>query len=130
MDTKKLIVGIIVILIIAIVTFSFISANTHTSKIQVVSNSTLKNGDSFEVVLKDDYKNVIPNQVIDFKILDDSGWATKYNATTDETGHAYIQLIALENGNYTVHSTFNGTMFLTNTKTVSELNIDDGYSEF
>lgn len=126
MNLKKIIIVLIIILILLIVGFSYISANTHTSKIQVVSNSTLKNGDSFEIVLKDDYKNVIPNQVVDIKILDDSGWATKYNVTTDETGHGYVQLMALDNGNYTVHSTFNGTMFLTNAKSVSELTIDDG----
>ena len=110
----------------AILAFTYISANSHTSKIEVESNKTLKNGDSFVVVLKDDRKNVIPNQVIDFKILDDKGWATKYNATTDENGHATVKLFALENGNYTVHSVYNGTMFLSKSKSISDLNIDDG----
>ena len=126
MDSKKIIIAVVVILILAIGVFVFISANTHTAKIDVVSNHTLKNGDSFEIILKDDYKNVIPNQGVDIKILDDSGWATKYNATTDETGHASVKLSALENGNYTVHTTFNGTMFLTKAKSVSDLAIDDG----
>ncbi len=128
MDKKKMIVVAVVVLIAAIMVFSYIFANTHTSRIEVVSNSTLKNGDSFEVVLKDDRKNVIPNQVIDFKILDDSGWGVKYNATTDANGHAAVKLLALENGNYTVHSTYNGTMFLSKSKSINELNINDGYS--
>ena len=128
MDKKKMIVVVVVVLIAAIMVFSYIFANTHTSRIEVVSNSTLKNGDSFEVVLKDDRKNVIPNQVIDFKILDDSGWGVKYNATTDDNGHAAVKLLALENGNYTVHSTYNGTMFLSKSKSINELNINDGYS--
>ena len=101
MDTKKIIIVIVVVIIVAILAFSYISA-------------------------KDDRKNVIPNQVIDFKILDDKGWATKYNATTDENGRATIQLFALENGNYTVHSTYNGTMFLSKSKSEFNLNIDDG----
>lgn len=130
MDTKKIIVVIVVVIIVAVLAFAYISANTHSSKIEVVSNHTLKNGDSFVVVLKDDYKNLIPNQVIDIKILDDSGWATKYNATTDENGRATVQLFTLENGNYTVHSEFNGTMFLSKSKSVYDLNIDDGYSEY
>ena len=128
MDLKKIITIIVVIIIVAIVAFTYISANTHTSKIEVESNKTLKNGDLFVVDLKDNHKNVIPNQGIDFKILDDKGWATKYNATTDENGRATIQLFALENGNYTVHSTFNGTMFLSKSKSEFNLNIDDGYS--
>ncbi len=126
MDSKKIILVIVVIIIVAILAFTYISANSHTSKIEVESNKTLKNGDSFVVVLKDDRKNVIPNQVIDFKILDDKGWATKYNATTDENGHATVKLFALENGNYTVHSVYNGTMFLSKSKSISDLNIDDG----
>ena len=69
MDSKKIILVIVVIIIVAILAFTYISANSHTSKIEVESNKTLKNGDSFVVVLKDDRKNVIPNQVIDFKIL-------------------------------------------------------------
>ena len=36
------------------------------------------------------------------------------------------EINSLENGNYTVHTTFNGTMFLTKAKSVSDLAIDDG----
>ena len=126
MVNKKIIIAITVIIIIAVGIFSVISVNTHKSKIEVVSNSTLKNGDSFEIVLKDDYKNVIPNQVVSIKILGDNGWGSKYNVTTDENGHASVQLNALDNGNYTVHSTFDGTMFLAKCKSVNELTINDG----
>ena len=59
MDSKKIILVIVVIIIVAILAFTYISANSHTSKIEVESNKTLKNGDSFVVVLKDDRKNVI-----------------------------------------------------------------------
>lgn len=128
MDTKKIGILIAVILLIVIGANFFISANSHDTKIEVVSNSTLKNGDFFTIVLKDDYRNVYPNQTIDIKILDDSGWANKYNVTTDETGTAKIQLMGMDNGNYTVHLTFNGTMFLHKTKSVSNLEINDGYN--
>lgn len=126
MDTKKLIGIVIVILIIAIGAFAFISANYHVTKISVTSNSTLKNGDALTLVLKDEYRNVYPNEVIDVKILDDSGWATKYNATTDENGQASVQLFALENGNYTIHADYNGTLFLSSSKAVTNLEINDG----
>ena len=46
MVNKKIIIAITVIIIIAVGVFSVISVNTHNSKIEVVSNSTLKNGDS------------------------------------------------------------------------------------
>ncbi|MDO5859578.1 hypothetical protein [Methanobrevibacter sp.] len=130
MDTKKVIIAVVVILLIAIGAFAFISANSHDTKIELTSNRTLKNGDAMTFVLKDNYRNVYPNQVIDVKILDDSGWATKYNATTDENGQASVIIMALDNGNYTVHSTFNGTLFLSKSKSVNDLEINDGLESY
>lgn len=130
MDIKKIIIAVIVILIIAVVAFSYISANTHQTRIDVLSNNTLKNGDTFEFVLKDNYRQVLPNQPVDIKILDESGWATKYNVTTDDEGKGYVTINALDNGNYTVHTSYNGTMFFTECKSVTNLIIDDGYEDY
>ena len=126
MDTGKLKILVAIILILAVGSFIFISTNSHDTKLDVTSNNTLKNGDYFTIVLKDDFRNVYPNQVIDVKILDDSGWANYYNGTTDETGTIKILLEGMENGNYTVHSTFNGTLFLHKSKVVTGLEINDG----
>lgn len=128
MDKSRMIlIAVIAIVIVAVASFAFISANSHNTKINVVSNSTLKNGDFVEMVLTDDYRNVYPGEVIDIKILDDSGWATKYQATTDDNGKAAVELVALDNGNYTVHCNYNGTLFNKETKDVSPLTIDDGF---
>lgn len=123
---RTIIVGIIVVVVIALVSFAFISANSHDTKIVIVSNSTLKNGDFLEILLTDDYRNVYPNETIDIKILDDSGWAHKYQVTTDEDGKGHVELLTLENGNYTVHCNFNGTLFNKASKLSSQLTIDDG----
>lgn len=128
MDIKKIVILIAVVVIIAVGAFVFVSANSHNTQIDVLSNSSLKNGDVVEVQLRDEYRNVYPNETVDIKILDDSGWANRYSVTTDENGTAKVQLTAFENGNYTVHSTFNGTMFLSKSNSVSNLVIDDGYS--
>jgi len=90
----------------------------------------LQNGDYVEVQLKDNYRNVYPNETIDIKILDDSGWANKYSVVTDENGVASVQLQTFENGNYTVHADYNGTLFLTKSNSVSNLQIDDGYGVY
>ena len=128
MDKNRMIlIAAIAIVIVAVASFAFISANSHNTKINVVSNSTLKNGDFVEMVLTDDYRNVYPGEVIDVKILDDSGWATKYQATTDDNGKAAVELVALDNGNYTVHCNYNGTLFNKEAKDVSTLTIDDGF---
>lgn len=128
MDKRRAItIALVAIVIIAVAAFVFISANSHNTKINVVSNSTLKNGDVIELVLTDDYRNVYPGETIDVKILDDSGWANKFQAVTDENGKATVELVTFENGNYTVHCNYNGTLFNKETKSVTPLTIDDGY---
>ena len=127
MENKQIIIAaIVIIVIIAIGSFVYISANSHNTKIEVLSNGTLKNGDFITVLLTDEYRNVYPNEVVDIKVLDDSGWAHKYQVTTDEEGQGSAEIITLENGNYTVHCNYNGTLFNKQSKTVTNLVIDDG----
>lgn len=130
MKRKNMIIAVVIVLVVVIGVYAYISANTASTKIEVTSNSTLKNGDSLSFVLKDNYRNVYPNQVIDVKVLDDSGWANNFNATTDENGEAHVQLSALENGNYTVHAQFKGNLFMTSSKSVTNLEINDGYASY
>lgn len=128
MEKKNtIIVAIVVILIIAVASFAYISLNSHNTKIEILSNDTLKNGDFIQIMLTDEYRNAYPGEVIDVKILDDSGWAHKYQVTTDNEGEASVELITFENGNYTVHCNYNGTMFNKPSKSVTQLNIDDGF---
>ena len=128
MEKKNtIIVAIVVILIIAVASFAYISLNSHNTKIEILSNDTLKNGDFIKIMLTDEYRNAYPGEVIDVKILDDSGWAHKYQVTTDNEGEASVELITFENGNYTVHCNYNGTMFNKPSKSVTQLNIDDGF---
>ena len=131
MDIRRMaIIAIAAILIISVLAFAYISMNTSDTKIEIVCNDTIKNGDYITVQLKDLYRNVIPGQIIDLKILDDSGWAYKYNITTDDLGRGYIQIEGLDNGNYTVHANFNGTMFLRESHTNFAFKVDDGYSYY
>lgn len=124
--SRAILIAVIVIIIIAVGSFLYISANSHDTKIEVLSNSTLQNGDFIEILLTDDYRNVYPEEVIDVKILDDSGWANKYQVTTDNEGEATVELMGFDNGNYTVHCNYNGTLFNKESKSVTQLVIDDG----
>lgn len=123
---KKIKILIVALFLIGIGAYLYISANSYDTMIEVTSSPKLKNGESFSVILKDKYRNVYPNEVINVKILDDSGWANYFNATTDETGQASVLLKGMENGNYTVHANFNGTLFLHKSKSVNSLEINDG----
>lgn len=128
MDKLKAVIAVIAIIaIIGIGSMMYISANSHNTKIEVLSNETLKNGDSIEIQLVDDYRNVYPGESVDVKILDDSGWGDTFTVITDAHGVGSVYLSAYENGNYTVYSTYNGTMFNKESKNVSPLVIDDGY---
>ena len=124
---KTIIIAVIVILIIAIGAFAYIQANSHNTKVDVVSNSTLKNGDAVQIVLNDEYRNVYPNEIVHIKILDDSGWANKYDVTTGDDGEASVVLQAYDNGNYTIHTNYNGTLFNKPYHGITNLVIDDGY---
>ena len=126
MNTKRIAVIIIVVLIIVIAAFSFVSANTHNTKIDVLSNSTLKNGESVVIQLSDDYRNKLAGQTIDIKILAENGRAYKYTVTTDEDGEGSVNLETYENGNYTVRCNYNGTMFYRETSSETPLNVNDG----
>lgn len=119
---------IAVIVVVAILAFAYVSFNTSDTKIVISANSTLQNGDNITIMLKDDYRNVFPEQIIDFKILDASGWAHKYTITTDENGTGQVQLEGFDNGDYTAHAYFNGTMFLKGSKSSFTFAVDDGYS--
>lgn len=128
METKKVAIYVVIIILIAALgSYFYISANSHNTKIEMRSNGTLKNGDFVSVILTDEYRNVYPNEVIDVKILDDSGWAHKYQVKTDDSGIANVELLTFENGNYTVHSNYNGTLFNHPCKSVDKLVIDDGF---
>ena len=122
-----LILIIVVVLLIAMGAFFFIHSNTHNTKVEVISDSTLKNGDMVQIVLKDDYRNVYPNEKIHIKILDDAGWAENYDVVTDDNGEASVLLSTFENGNYTIHTNYNGTLFNKPYHGVDGLVIDDGY---
>ena len=126
-NAKTVVVPIILILIIVIGAFVFIQSNSHNTKVEVISNSTLKNGDSVEIVLKDEYRNVYPDEQVHIKILDDSGWGNNYDVVTDDLGRASVVLTTYNNGNYTVHTNYNGTLFNKEYHGVDSLVIDDGY---
>ena len=127
MKSKTIITVVVIILVIIIGAFLFIQANSHNTKVDVISNSTLKNGDKVQIVLTDEYRNFYPGEKVQIKILDDSGWANYYDVVTDNSGEASVALSTLDNGNYTIHTNYNGTLFNKAYHGVDSLVIDDGF---
>ena len=127
MKPKTIITVVVIILVVLIGAFLFIQANSHNTKVDVISNSTLKNGDKVQIVLTDEYRNFYPGEKVQIKILDDSGWANYYDVVTDNSGEASVALSTLDNGNYTIHTNYNGTLFNKAYHGVDSLVIDDGF---
>lgn len=127
MKSKTIITVVVIILVVLIGAFLFIQANSHNTKVDVISNSTLKNGDKVQIVLTDEYRNFYPGEKVQIKILDDSGWANYYDVVTDNSGEASVALSTLDNGNYTIHTNYNGTLFNKAYHGVDSLVIDDGF---
>ena len=127
MNSKTIITLVIIILIIVIGGFFFIQSNSHNTRVDVISNSSLKNGDMVQIVLTDEYRNVYPREPVHIKILDDSGWGNNYDVVTDDSGEASVVLSTYNNGNYTIHTNYNGTLFNKAYHGVDALVIDDGY---
>ena len=127
MNSKTIITLAIIILIIVIGGFFFIQSNSHNTRVDVISNSSLKNGDMVQIVLTDEYRNVYPGEPVHIKILDDSGWGNNYDVVTDDSGEASVVLSTYNNGNYTIHTNYNGTLFNKAYHGVDALVIDDGY---
>ena len=130
MKPKTIITVVVIILVIIIGAFLFIQANSHNTKVDVISNSTLKNGDNVQIVLTDEYRNLYPGEKVQIKILDNSGWANYYDVVTDNSGEASVALSTLDNGNYTIHTNYNGTLFNKAYHGVDSLVIDDGYGNY
>ena len=130
MRAKNIVIVVILILIIAVAAFAYIQANANNTRVDVISNSTLKNGDAVQILLTDEYRNVYPGEPVHIKILDDSGWANNYDVVTDDSGEASVVLSTFENGNYTIHTNYNGTMFNKAYHGVNTLVIDDGYGDY
>ena len=49
MKSKTIITVVVIILVVLIGAFLFIQANSHNTKVDVISNSTLKNGDKVQI---------------------------------------------------------------------------------
>lgn len=127
--TQAIGVVILIIAIVAIGGYLYVSSNTTNTKIEFESNQTLKSGDTINFTVKDEFKNPIPEAAIDLKVLDESGNSEKATIITDSEGRGSYTLPVLENGNYTVHCTFNSTLYHKEARNQMALTIDDGYSE-
>lgn len=107
-----IIIAIIAIIAIALGMFVFMQPHTSNGKIHTeidfLSESTLKNGEAVEFVLRDEQNHVLANQSINI-IFNENGENQTYSIFTDVDGKGSLVLNNEAPGDYDVYVTYNGT---------------------
>ena len=96
----------IIIIIIGVGTY-FLLINEAETKLEIISNSELLNGDIFTVKLTDSDGKALANETIKVTLTDEANNVNELNITTDSNGVASFTLNANE-GNYLVKCVFDG----------------------
>lgn len=125
MDDKKIIIGLIIVIIILVAVISFVNLNPAkiNSKITVTSESELSSEDSFTIKLTDINNNPITEQKVNLTIIDSNGTETTKIITTTESGKAKYELNKLEDGNYTVKVKYGGNEKYSECNTTQKIEI-------
>lgn len=111
MDTKKALIGIIiviVVIIIATIAFTNNSGNNQGTNIEVISNTTLANGENLTVSLTDASGQPIVGKQVDVTLVAVNGDTNTLNLITNDKGQATFKLEGVSEGDYTVNCGFAG----------------------
>ena len=127
-----IIIAIIAIIAIALGIFAFTQTHTSTGKIHTeidfLSESTLKNGEAVEFVLRDDQNHVLANQSVTIKFTED-GENQTYSIFTDVDGKGSLVLNNEATGDYDVYVTYNGTARYDACSVKTTVTVEEGVSE-
>lgn len=109
---NKIIIFLLLIIIALLVVLGVILINPFDSqtdsKITIISNDTLTDGDYFSISLTDVNGVPIANQTLVIIIVDARGNKNPQQVTTDAMGNGMLQLNGLAAGEYTVNITYAG----------------------
>lgn len=111
MYKKILIVFIIIALLVlgGLIVFSNGNGNANTdTKINFLSNKTLKNGDSIQFELTDSKGNALANQELKITFASSEGTPQNFTIKTDSQGKGSLVLNEQADGNYTIIVTYEG----------------------
>lgn len=128
MDNNKIIIALVVIFIVLLVAGIIILNPGHAkvdSRVIIISNSTLHDGDSFTIKLTDLNNTPIANQVVNITIVDPNGAENHQVVTTDVNGEGCLQLNGLATTNYTVNISFGGNDNFTSCNATQKLQMKE-----
>lgn len=128
MENKNIIIAILIIIIVILAAvFALMlmpSLTAKESKIVIMGNKTLNEGDNLTVKLTDLNKTPIEKVVVNVAVLDKDGKAVlNKSLTTDSKGKASVNL-DVDSGNYTVNATFGGNSNFTANSTSKKISVE------
>ena len=111
MNLKNFLLVIAIIVVVIGAAAFLISNQAHPkqdSKLEILSNDTLTEGDNFTVKLADVNSTPLANQEIAVTIVSTNSESIQKNLTTDENGEATFEVDATAIGNCAVKVTYSG----------------------
>ena len=130
---KNIIIAILVILIVAIAGYMFLSHPATTdgklnTQINFLSGENLKNGDQVQFELKDAQGAAIAGQTVVISYDEGSGNIQNYTVNTDANGKGFLTLNGENPGKHDVTITFAGNDKYNGCSAKQTINIEEGTS--
>ena len=128
MNYNKIIIALVIVLVVIVAAGVLFLNPGHAkadSRVVVLSNSTLNDGDYFTIRLTDLNNTPIANQTVNVTIIDANGGKNPQVINTDANGDGSLQLNGLAVGNYTMNVTYGGNNNYTSCNTTQKLEMKE-----
>ena len=123
---------IIVLIVLGVFVFTHLPSASHDGKmntqIDFLSQSTLKNGEAVQFLLKDEQNNALGTQNITITFVE-NGVNQTYSVITDNEGKASLVLNNENPGSYDVIVSYNGTASYNGCSAKQTITIEEGTAE-
>lgn len=131
MNHNKIIIALVVVLVVIVAAGIVLLNPGHAkidSRVNIISNSTLNDGDNLTIKLVDSNNTPIANQRVNITLINANGEKNPQEVNTDTNGEGNIQLKDLAAGNYTVNVNYDGNDNYTSCNTTQNLQIKEKIS--
>ena len=132
MENRNIIIILLIIVVILAVAVGvmFLSSSVakQDTKLAIISNETLHEGDNLTVKLTDINGSGISKQMVNVTITDNDGGSQYYSVVTNSSGIGVLELDKSE-GNYTVNCTYGGNENYTGNTASQKLTIEKSVEE-
>ncbi len=126
---KRIIILVIIVITVSLAIFAVTSLfGIKESKIEIISNGTIHNGDPINIKLSDIAGNPISNELVKIVVMDNKGKRQSYAITTDSNGIADTTVANKDPGRLTINATFEGNEKFNSSNAVKLIKVIGGSS--